>query len=374
MGHEPKEKGGREVNDAAQKNTQHENASGSEGSNVRALCPVPDTQVEPVTEGISLFKIQTATQWIDEAKTRPTPKMLFSEFWHENELCILFADTNLGKSILAVQIADSISRGKAIPGFRLEAQPQKVLCFDFELSDKQFENRYSKDYRDHYTFSENFLRAEIDPSATVPDTFDGFEAFLNHSIEQAIRKTEAKILIIDNLTYLRNDAERAKDALPLMKDLQALKKKHSLSMLALAHTPKRDQSRPITLNDLQGSKMLMNFCDSSFAVGISAQDKNVRYLKQIKVRATENIYDAENVCICQVVKPDNFLLFEFLSYGREADHLRQQTDTDQENLIARVKYLRGPDGGCKSYRHIGEELGISHMKVKRILEQSNMPV
>ena len=91
----------------------------------------------------SLFKIMPANEWIEQAKTRPIPKMLFGEFWFEGELCILFADTNLGKSILAVQVGNSISKGKPILDFSFEAIKQPVLYFDFELSDKQFENRYS---------------------------------------------------------------------------------------------------------------------------------------------------------------------------------------------------------------------------------------
>jgi hypothetical protein len=45
-----------------------------------------------------LLKIKTANEWVIEAKATPIPEMLFSEFWHENEICILFADSNLGKS------------------------------------------------------------------------------------------------------------------------------------------------------------------------------------------------------------------------------------------------------------------------------------
>ena len=66
-----------------------------------------------------LLKVMPANKWMEQAKTRPIPKMIFGEFWHEGELCILFADTNLGKSILAVQIANSISSGEQIKGFRL---------------------------------------------------------------------------------------------------------------------------------------------------------------------------------------------------------------------------------------------------------------
>ena len=38
-----------------------------------------------------------------------------------------------------------------------------------------------------------------------------------------------KVLIIDNITYLKNETERAKDALPLMKLLKELKSKYNLS-------------------------------------------------------------------------------------------------------------------------------------------------
>ena len=90
-------------------------------------------QTDETKESKGLFTVKTATRWIEQAKTRPIPKMLFGEFWFEGELCILFADTNLGKSILAVQIGNSISKGELIRGFKLEALRQPILYFDFEL-------------------------------------------------------------------------------------------------------------------------------------------------------------------------------------------------------------------------------------------------
>jgi len=314
-----------------------------------------------------LFTVKTANRWIEQAKTRPIPKMLFGEFWFEGELCILFADTNLGKSILAVQIGNSISFGIGIIGFILEALGQLVLYFDFELSDKQFENRYSIEFQEHYIFNDNFLRVEINADAVIPDN-QTFEDFLSLSLEHEIIKTGAKILIIDNLTYLKSETEKAKDALPLMKHLKALKSKHGLSILALAHTPKRDLSKPITRNDLQGSKMLINFCDSSFSIGESNTDTSLRYLKQIKSRNTEIIYDAENVCVCQIDKPSNFLKFDFLNYGTERDHLKQHTESDKESLTKKIEDLNKQG---LSLREIGAQLGITHMKVSRVLKTCN---
>lgn len=286
-----------------------------------------------------LFTLKSASEWIEQAKLRPTPKMLFGEFWFENELCILFADTNLGKSILAVQIGNSISKGKAIEGFALESPKQPILYFDFELSDKQFENRYSIEYTQHYAFDPNFIRVEINPDADIPDHID-LEEYIALSLEQSIAETNAKVLIIDNITYLKNETEKAKNALPLMKQLKALKNKYKLSILTLAHTPKRDLSKPITRNDLQGSKMLINFCDSAFAIGESSSDKAVRYLKQVKQRNTEQVYDAENICICQIDKPHNFLLFQLKSFGNESQHIKQLDEDEKERRKKEAIQLR----------------------------------
>lgn len=324
-----------------------------------------------LTENKGLFKVKSANKWLEEAKASPIPEMLFSEFWYENELCILFADTNLGKSILAVQIGNSISTGKPIKGFKMEAKKQIVLYFDFELSAKQFEVRYSekntaqKIFENHYSFDENFKRVEINPDAEIPENIS-FENYLNQSLEQSIIETGAKILIIDNITYLKNETEKAKDALPLMKHLKSLKSRFGLSILALAHTPKRDLSKPITRNDLQGSKMLINFVDSCFAIGESHTDSSMRYLKQIKERNTQKIYDSENVILCHIQKPFNFLEFEFIDFGNERAHLRELTEKDRDSLIERAKELSSQG---YSQRNISAELGISLGAVNKYLKK-----
>lgn len=321
-------------------------------------------KLEVKESSIGLFTLMPANQWIEQAKNRPIPLMLFGELWHESEICILFADTNLGKSILAVQIGDSISKGKQIKGFKLTAEQQPVLYFDFELSDKQFENRYSINYQEHYKFDANLKRIEINPDAEIPTT-EGFETALYNSIEQSIISTSAKVLIIDNLTYLKSATETSRDALPLMKDLKRLKSKYKLSILCLAHTPKRNLTLPITRNDLQGSKMLINFCDSAFAIGESYNDKNLRYIKQIKQRNTEQIYDAENVITCQICKPSNFLHFEFLGFGTEKEHLKELSENDKNNKIEKVKQLSAEG---KSQRQISLEIGLSLGAVNKYLK------
>lgn len=306
--------------------------------------------------------IKEANTWIEEAKARPIPNMLFSELWYEDEVCILFSDTNLGKSILAVQIADSISKGCAISGFKFQGAAKKVLYLDFELSDKQFENRCSQEYDNHYKFSSNFLRAELNSELDIPKEFKSLEEYLCSSLSETINKTKATVLIVDNLTYLSHENEKAKEALSLMKALKKLSKEESLSILVLSHSPKRDESKPISKNDLAGSKMLMNFCDSSFAIGISSQDPSFRYIKQIKQRNTEHKYHSENVVLCELEKETNFLEFHFIDFVSEREHLKQNGLIPLGESNEQVKLLISE--GLTNVK-IADRLGLSEGAIRK---------
>ena len=112
--------------------------------------------------------------------------------------------------------------------------------------------------------------------------------------------------------------------------------------------------------------MLINFCDSCFAIGESYQDKSFRYLKQIKVRNAEIKYDSENVLLCQISKDSNFLKFVFERYDSERKHLRMLSDSDRDNLIEQAKSL---SASGKSQREIAQELGISLTSVNRYLKK-----
>lgn len=314
----------------------------------------------PLPENNDLLIMKSANEWIQEAKKKPTPKMLCGELWFEGELCILFASTNIGKSILAVQIADSISRGESIGSFKLQAPKQKVLYLDCELTDKQFQRRYTNDDEtDDYPFDDNFKRIEINPNI-ITDT--DFETAVYQAIERKIIETGARALIIDNLTFLKSGTETARDALPLMKTLKMLKTKHSLSIMALAHTPKRDSTNPLTINDMQGSAMIANFIDSCFAIGKSVTD-DLRYIKQLKQRSCEQVYHADNVVIAEISKPSNFLQFEFMGHGEESKFLKLPSEKDKDELITNVKKLRS-DGF--TFREIAEKLNITKSTADRL--------
>jgi hypothetical protein len=312
------------------------------------------------------FIIKPASQWLQNDQQRQNHQCLFGDFWYRDELCILFADTNVGKSILAVQIGDALSKGEAaLPGFEVPAEPQKVLYFDFELSAQQFEKRYS-DRSGRYQFSDDFYRLVFNPHAEGQKRFASYAEYMNNAIENVLVSTGARTLIIDNITCLRTGTEATAGAVNLMRNLQTIKQKYGLSILVLAHTPKRNPARPVTRNDLQGSKMLINFADSAFAIGESQTTPGLRYLKQIKQRSGQEQYGAANVCLCRIVKPYNFLKMELVGYAPEAAHLMAYTEQHRRDTERRILLLHSQG---RSVRFIADETGLSRMAVFRVVKR-----
>lgn len=299
----------------------------------------------------NILTVKTANQWIDEASQRPDPKPLWLPLWNEGEIACLFADSNLGKSIYGVEIADEI------------AKHQKVIYCDFELSDKQFQLRYTGAFAPH-RFPDDLLRVEIDPMRMMNS--DNFEDEIIYAIESIAVREKAKVIIIDNLTYLCNDSSKGDLAGILMIHLMSLKKRYGWSILVLAHTPKRNLSSPITQNDLAGSKKLFNFFDSVFAIGKSAKDENLRYIKQLKVRAGKFEYDSTNVLVCEIEKDDSFLHFKPIGCMTEEEHLKGLSSTDNSKINEEVRRLR--DEG-KPIRVIADILNLSKSKVSRIMSK-----
>ncbi len=315
-----------------------------------------------------LFTIENGNRWLELARREPEAKMLLGELWHQGELCMLFADTNIGKSVLAVQIGESIARGQSIAPFNCQAPPARVLYIDFELSKTQFGLRYSHGEAD-YRFSDNFFRAQYNFIPDPPPNVNENELLIA-SIEYKVNQAKATVLIIDNITCLRGGTENSAVALALMKSLKALKTDHNLSILVLAHTPKRrNATQPISADDLHGSKLLINFADSAFAIGKSTADTDLCYLKQIKQRNTRQRYGHDNVALCRIQKPGTFLHFEFEGYSPERHHLLTRTAADRQQLANKIATLAA-DG--HSQREISDQLGISLATVNRLIRCADM--
>ena len=298
---------------------------------------------------------RTANDCIKDAKLQPIPKKLYNDLLIENELTILVADTGVGKSIFAVQIANYISK------------TAKVLYIDMELSDKQFQGRYSDDYQNEYIFNENFYRCVFKRRCEIPNG-TSYEDFFIDSLKKLIELVDVKIVVIDNMTRLiTGDTDQARNAKPLMDRLNDLKFDYNLTMLLLEHTKKVDPSRPIHLNDLQGSKMKANFSDAIFTIGRSAKDKSLRYIKQLKTRSAETIFDSENVMLYEITKENSFLKLNFIEYSNEYEHLKQLSENDSKERINEVLEMKSQG---KSNIEIAKSFGVTEGSVRKWMKKA----
>ena len=320
------------------------------------------TETTVVKNNQGLFIMKEANEWLEIASKLERPQKLFGNFWKKGEVAILFSGTGQGKSILSVQIADSISRGEPILGLELEAEKQPVLYFDLEVSEIQFKERNSNKNGEAYKFDDNFKRVVFNREHDETDDFQFYTSIIQ-SMEKLIVVSKAKIAIIDNLTYFNGDVEKAKDASKFIKDILFLSKKYSVSILCVSHTPKRDESRPIEVNDLSGSKMISNLVDSVFAIGTSQKDSSIRYIKHIKCRSSEMLYDSENILVCQIQKEQSKLEFKFNEFGYEYEHLKE---IDKQTRLAEVRKLK-TEG--KNNVEIGRLFGVTEGAVRAWLKE-----
>lgn len=290
------------------------------------------------------FICKSVNECLEESKRTPPQPQLCGPFITKGELTIIFSDPSAGKSVLAVQIGEGSCKGLQIMGLKNEAGPMNVIYFDFELSAKQFEKRNSGEDGSLHKFPANFYRAEINGLAEVED--EKLEEVIFNKIEKLTNKLKADLIIIDNISWLHSEADKAKFAVPLMRKLKGLVKKQGLTVVVINHTVKREESRAITANDMAGSKQLRALSDMIFTIGRSSQSKNIRYLKMLKDnRTTGEIYGPDNILVCELVKTD-YLHFEYLTEGREVDYLpkienREHNPKDEQKTAAKILKASG---------------------------------
>lgn len=304
-------------------------------------------------DGLWMTKANKAMEKAFKIKDRES---LYKRLWYESEICVLFAMSNLGKSILAVQIANEIAKSGKL-----------VNYLDYELEYKQFQQRYTNNRtKQMFKFSDNLFRANLSVDFAL-DNNGRVERFFKKLEE--LSKKGVKIFILDNITSLVDKIENGDVVLDFMRRLKQLKEKYGLSILIVAHTTKKKDSTPLTQDNLAGSKKLMNFVDSAFAIGKSLVETDVKYIKQLKVRYGKFTNDEDNVLLCKIVKEDNFPHFVECGYAVEKDLLNTKKSIANEGKreLMHAAYVLHTQG--VSNRKIGRELGVSDKTIGKWIGQ-----
>jgi hypothetical protein len=275
---------------------------------------------------------------------------LWRGLWREGEMACLFADTNLGKSILAVQMGNDVAH-------RFK---RNVLYFDFEHSIAQFARRYSINKKP-FKFSPYFRRVNLreiyGPAPFGKEVVDG--------IERMVVDNRAAAIVIDNLTSVIGDVSNPRLVRRFIEQISVIKARYDLSILIVTHSKRHNAFAPLGVNHLACAPILSAFCDSIFAIGRSTVNPQAHYIKQIKSRTTEFRHGADSVIQASIGWHDFGLTF---AIGDEAK---------ESILIDRIspilwRQLQSAQAMSKSgvpIRQIASTLGISKSSVHRLLHR-----
>jgi len=255
-----------------------------------------------------------------KARGEKPMKQLFGNYLHTGEIMFLAGDTGAGKTLLAFQIADNLTNGKETLNLKNEAEPLKVLYYDFEMSNQALLRRY-KEYQFNW---EMFNCPDIQEILIQNEgKFDIYQ------VRNDIKTTGAEVVILDNITAIAIKSTQDQDtALQLMKEFKLLNIEFGTTIIILAHTPKIPSNRPLSINDIAGSKHLTNFADNVSLIGKSSQAIERRYLKQVKSRNSEI---ADRVLILEIDNND-YLHFDFIGYDQETGHIDINPEKEQSRI------------------------------------------
>ena len=299
----------------------------------------------------SFVNVSPFNECLEEGLKMDPPKELCPHILVEHETTILFSGPGVGKTALATQIA-----------FELAGQGMRALIVNFELSKQQLALRYP-----NKEFPNTLYHASIDYTK-MHDVTD--QNLILSEIERLAVERNIELIIIDNFTNLCINSKEAAEAGNIMLKLLAMRMTHNWTMLILAHTPKRKQGDPLTIDDLAGSKLLSNLADNVIGFNKSRKDKNMRYLIQLKYRSLPIELDFKNVQELTLTSSDGWLHFEYGGYDEERAHLPRSRDEKAELERDIIRELKQPNGS--SYREIADKLGTSPSKVMRVAKSNNL--
>lgn len=329
--------------------------SGREGE---CVYPRPAAEID-AREAADRIGINLATmnECVALGAAQPDPANLYDGLWYEGELTALYADTNLGKSILAVQIAE-----------HLAYSGKRVLYCDLELTDKGFEMRCRDlDSGRNHEFPVNLYRMSFDQTQ-FEDLFgksDGDDDLFLEAIEMVGRELKVEAVIIDNISVISGSLQSGDKAVSLVKRLLKMRNDNNWSILFLAHTNKTDKRMPLSRDDMSGSKKIMNLIDSAFSIGASLLKPELRYLKQTKVRQNKYTYHGGNVLICEINRVDGILKYIVKGTDEEYNMLITPQEKKRKELVEQIRKMSAE--GLEP-KEIAEAMAMSVNSVRAILK------
>ncbi|HYG15831.1 MAG TPA: AAA family ATPase [Bacteroidia bacterium] len=301
-----------------------------------------------------MFQVVNGKECLVEMDEAPKATRLFGDFIYEGDFAVMCGTEGTGKSLLGLQIADAISRGRPIDGFGMDCGAQPVMYLDFESKKNEFIRRYSMDGKNPHEFSDNFFRVTFHPKYF---DYTGIRKQLLSELNHIFWRKPI-LVVVNNLEYLKCFAAESY-VLAVLKEMQV---NYNFTVLVLAGKRSGKTHPKAGINQL--SRAIRGLADSIFALGHSKKGETVRYAKQLKNSTGAPVYHDKKVAEFTIGKKGNFTGLTFTGFGREYPHIAEPPAGIEAEII-NLK-LANP---ALTYLEIAEQLDTYKMKVKRALDK-----
>ena len=207
----------------------------------------------------------------------------------ENGTSSISGQSNVGKSILALQFAMCVAMGVPFLTFNVP-RPRRVLLVQFEMMDAHMSNRVEKcakamlgQYPQHFERYKNNLRiTSVEQIKIFTDQYKAIEGNLMSA------DPPFDVVVIDNL-YSSGAANIAKndELTQLMSRIDQLRKEYKCAFMMVSHHKKLEEKRPLEHSMVYGGSYFVNFLDNLVQVANTGRHNQLKVFKITKIR-TEN--------------------------------------------------------------------------------------
>ena len=282
----------------------------------------------------------------------------------ENGTSSISGQSNVGKSILALQFAMCVAMGVPFLAFNVP-KPRRVILVQFEMMDAHMTTRVEKCMKamvNEYPHKAQLLKdnLKITSMENAKIFTDQYKA-----IEGNLMAADPKfdVVVVDNLYSSSGTSLHKNDALTqLMSRIDELRKEYQCAFLIISHHKKLEEKRPLEHSMVYGGSYFVNFLDNLVQVANTGRHQQLKVFKITKIR-TENEFHEVPLGIWLNAEDDQL----YFQYRKPLPKNEAYWYTDaEENTEERVLKAVESEGDNFSYKQfeyaLNETLKITSMK------------
>jgi archaellum biogenesis ATPase FlaH len=232
-------------------------------------------------------KPQASITTMSDVQERPV-EWLWHPYLARGTIAMLDGDPGLGKSLLTLQLAASLSRGYPLPDQEGRptlptGSPQHVILITSEDSPEHtIKPRLLQAGGDPSRV--HILNGWTDPTADDPTEVQGFDLQHLPILEEALERYPAALVVIDPLQAVLGgiDLHRSNETRPLLSKLAALARKHNVVILCVRHPAKAGEGMGKALHRGLGSVDIIGIARTALFVEGYPNDDTRAFLAQTK--------------------------------------------------------------------------------------------